>query len=228
MNKVFKIGFLFFFSFVAISIAQPKMEFEGGNTYNWGTVNPKDNPLKAKIKIWNKGIDTLFIKEVKPGCGCTTAPLDKNVIPPNDFATLDISLTILGYTGPVNKDLRIMANIPNSMDYLFLNAFVARDITFVEDGFFNFGELILGNDYTKELKIKNNSKKDIKIHKIENKPDYCNINIKDGDIIPAESEMKIIAKIHPTKQGFFQFSLNIITDVSDKMDLYLTGWGEVK
>lgn len=220
----------FFLLVISINyiVAQPKLEFEGGNTYDWGKVYPKNNPLKATVKVWNKGNDTLFIKEVKASCGCTTAPIDKNVIPPSEFATLDISLTILGYTGPVNKDIRIYANIPNGVDYYFIKTEVVRILTTLNDGFNNYGEILLGNEYKQETRIKNSSDKDIKIQRIENLPDYCKLNIKPGDIFPANGELNVVATIKPDKIGFFQFSFNIITDISDKQDLYITGWGEVK
>ena len=33
--------------------AQPRIEIEGGNSYSWGQVKPKDSPLKTTIKIKN-------------------------------------------------------------------------------------------------------------------------------------------------------------------------------
>ena len=55
-----KIITLFFVIFsTSFLFAQPNLEFEGGNTYNWGKVKSKDSPLKAKIilkKIFVQGI----------------------------------------------------------------------------------------------------------------------------------------------------------------------------
>jgi len=66
------------FAIVSCGYSQQKLEVIGCNNYDWGTTYPKDSPLKVKIKIKNSGNDILKIYEVKPACGCTTAPLDKN------------------------------------------------------------------------------------------------------------------------------------------------------
>ncbi|MFH1051136.1 MAG: DUF1573 domain-containing protein [bacterium] len=208
--------------------AQPKIEFEGGNTYNWGKVKPKDSPLKAKVKLWNKGTDTLIIKEVKPGCGCTTAPLDKSIIPPKKYATLDITLKIDGSSGLVNKDIKIYSNAPNSVEYYYINADVFREITTVDESYFNYGSISQGQDVTKEVRIKNNSNKPIKIRKIEDKPDYCKLNIKEGSVIPPNGILTIKATVNVHAPGYFAYCLKITTSVSKIPDLYISAWGDAK
>src|SRR5437667_12794840 len=65
--------------------AQPvgKIEIVGGDTYNWGNVQPGE--LKATIQVKNTGQGDLKITDVHPGCGCTvTSPIDKNPLKPGE------------------------------------------------------------------------------------------------------------------------------------------------
>jgi len=224
--------YIFFITILALFyiglFAQPKLEFEGGNTFDWGTVKVSDSPIKAKIKIWNMGSDSLIISEVKPGCGCTTAPLDKYIILPNDYATLDVSLNIGGYSGQINKDIRVFSNSQNSLEYLFLKADVFREISTIDDSYFNFGDIVRSTDYSKVIRIKNNTDKDIKISKVEDKPDYCKLNFESGSVISAHSELALKATINMSSLGPFSFIIKVQTEISENPDLYISGWGNVK
>lgn len=64
--------------------------------------------------IRNKGIDTLQIISVKPGCGCTAAPLSKDIIAPGDSAQLKIIFDSKNMTGKMVKDVQIYSNDPNN------------------------------------------------------------------------------------------------------------------
>jgi hypothetical protein len=225
MNKIVKIAFLFFISFLTIQ-AQPNLLFEGGNMYDWGNVKPDDSPLKAKVKILNKGNDTLKILKVQPGCGCTTAPIDKDKIEPGGFATLDITFDVHTASGVINKNIKIQTN--NEMrpiDMYYLRANVVRPASFVGENYFNFGTISVGKDYTKEVKIHNNSGKEIKIDEILKVPDYCKLNIEKGSIIPVDKDYTLKAIINLKNPGIFSFSIKIKTDQSKEPDLFISGWG---
>ncbi|MFC2131226.1 DUF1573 domain-containing protein [Bacteroidota bacterium] len=228
MRYIFEVVVLILFSMITKLYAQPKLEFEGGNTYDWGIVNPGESPLKAEIKIWNRGNDTLLIKNVKPGCGCTTAPLDKNVIPPSEYATLDVSLKISSYTGKINKNIKIETNIKsNPHIYFYLKANVFKPVTFLGKNYFNFGKIEPGKECEKTVKIRNNIDKDIKIVSIKKLPDYCKLNIDKGSVIPAKSEIDFKAIINRNEPGPFSFSIKIQTDQSNEPDLFISGWGQI-
>lgn len=77
MKTFFLACFTMFVFAASLAFAQPKISIQGGDTQDWGKVKPKDSPLKASIKITNEGSEELKISDVRPGCGCTTAPLDK-------------------------------------------------------------------------------------------------------------------------------------------------------
>lgn len=74
-------------------------------------------PLEAIVQhsywIRNTGFDTLKISKVTPGCGCTTAPLSKNAIPPGDSARLSIVFDSKNMFGKMVKEVELLSNDPD-------------------------------------------------------------------------------------------------------------------
>src|SRR5438128_1467584 len=77
---------------------KPQLTIVGGDTVNWGKIGP--GTLTRALTIKNTGGDTLKISNVKPSCGCTTAPLTHNTLPPGDTATINISIDMKNHNGP--------------------------------------------------------------------------------------------------------------------------------
>ena len=98
------------------AFAQPKLVIQGGDTHDWGTVKQPKEPLKAVVVIRNDGTDTLKISDVKPGCGCTTAPLDKKVLLPGEQTNMNVTLNVGSSSGNVHKTVRISSNDPINKD----------------------------------------------------------------------------------------------------------------
>ncbi|MFM8568732.1 MAG: DUF1573 domain-containing protein, partial [Candidatus Kapaibacterium sp.] len=98
----------------ATASGDPKLEIVGGDTYDWGNVKPKDSPLKAKIKLTNTGVGTLYIKEVKAGCGCTATKIDKDTLNQGESGIVDVSLNVATGTGLVTKTITVYSNDPSN------------------------------------------------------------------------------------------------------------------
>ena len=219
----------FVFAWALIScVAQPKIEFDCGDTFDWGTKTPKDSPLKAKVKIYNRGNDTLRIKEVKPGCGCTTAPLDKNNIEPGGFATLSITLQAGGYTGDITKTVFVNSNAAESTKTLYLKANIFRPLVCFPNAYLNFGTMLVNKETTSKIVLNNKSKEKIKITKLDFAPAYMVINIKEGDVIPPNEGITIEAKVKPTIAGPFSCRLSIYTDHPEAETTVISGSGRVE
>lgn len=94
---------------VGVSFAQGgKVEVEGGDTYNWGTLPP--GKLKAELTVRNVGQGTLVIDTVRPSCGCTTSPIDKKVLEPGETATVHVTLDASYRQGHLEKSVTIVSN----------------------------------------------------------------------------------------------------------------------
>jgi uncharacterized membrane protein len=115
----------------AAAYAQPKLEIVGGDTHDWGKVSP--GKLTTVVHVKNAGNADLKISDVRPGCGCTVAPIDKNLLKPGELANINISLDVASKSGPVEKVVTIFSNDSSSpaasSRVLYLKADVHRAVT---------------------------------------------------------------------------------------------------
>jgi hypothetical protein len=208
----------------------PKLEIVGGDTYDWKKVTPKDMPLKAKIQLKNTGNDILKIAEVKPGCGCTTAPLDKNELKPGEIATMDVTLTIGGNSSQmVSKSIRIASNDPDEPNkMLFLKANIYHAIEILSPAFFGFNEMTVGNETTAIARVKNNSTVDLTLSNFEMTPETAKINVNKQVVLKTGETFEFKAIVKPNAVGYYNCSLRMKTDNADTPDLMIYGYGQVK
>lgn len=83
---------------------------------------PRGAKVTHNFLLKNVGNDTLRITNVRKSCGCTTAPLRKDLLPPGDTTLLEVTFNSGSYQGPVSKAVYVESNDP-------IEPFV--DITFV-------------------------------------------------------------------------------------------------
>ncbi len=108
--------------------AQGKLEIVGGDTYDWGTVAP--GKLTTVVEVKNVGTGELKISDVHPSCGCTAAPIDKNVLQPNEIGKISVSLDVSTRSGPVEKTISITSDdAANAVQILRLRANIRRPLT---------------------------------------------------------------------------------------------------
>jgi len=127
--------------------------------YNWGRVIPKaadTGPPKvtAEIDVKNTGTEPLHITEVRPSCGCTSAPLDKDTLAPGESTVLRVSLNLPQQNGPISKYVTIRTNEPNasSTHLLVLKADVQRPIQ-LSAAYFGFNNATVGEPTVAEIMV---------------------------------------------------------------------------
>lgn len=209
------------------AFAQPKLEIIGGNTYNWGSVKRADGPLKAKVKIKNAGTELLDISNVKPGCGCTTAPLDKNKLNPGEEATLDITLKIDKDSGPVTKGITITSNDPaNGKVNLMIKADVYVALT-VFPKMMNFSASAPGQEVSSKIVVTNKSDKPIKVTKVMADPNVVTLDLKVGQVIPAKADVPVTGTLKSSSIGPVNGKVTILTDSQEAPELVVRLRGSV-
>ncbi len=145
---------------VAGGTGAPKLEVVGGDTVNWGDVGPK--MLERAVRITNAGGDTLRISRVKPSCGCTTAPLDKEMLLPGDTATIKLTMDVVTRTGPQTKTLTIFSNdTANSHRMVYLMANVVRDIVSMPEYFPVIDRISPGEEGSATVRLENRGEETI-------------------------------------------------------------------
>ena len=212
---------------LTFAIAQPKLEIVGGDTHNWNKVSPKESPLNAKIQLKNVGTDTLIISNVKPGCGCTTAPLDKSRLLPNEVGTLDVKLNISNRPGPVQKSIAITSNDPKTPNAtLFLKADVHVDIE-VSPQYFTFNDMKVGQESIAKVKIINHSSENVTFSDFTMTPENASYNLSKSFVLKPNEEFEITERAKPDKKGYFSSTLNMKTSHPDFKELIISGYGPV-
>lgn len=228
--------FLSFLLFSIAAIAQPKIEIVGGNTYNWGDVKLSQETLEASIQIKNVGTEELIIQNVKPSCGCTTAPLDKDKLAPGEMATLDVKMKI-SKGGKTRKNIRISSNDPETpQTNLQIAANVIELITVIPTNIFRFKDLEVGKESESSVSIMNKDDKPVKISSLNIKPENLILVFKDskgnkmsGNAVIAPGEkLDVIATVTPQKDGYFRASVDLKTDHPDHQKISINGYGNVK
>lgn len=215
MKSFFAVAVLIVF-FTGLAIAQPKLVIEGGDTVNWGKVKNPDVPLKKVVKLWNKGKkDTLRIYNVKPGCGCTTAPLDKDKIAPNQFATLDITFNVQGNKGDVHKSIAISTNDPDRRHAdLHLVANVSEPLSLFPK-YLTFLNSFVGVNDSAKVVLSNNSDVDIRIEEVSVEPADFKVSVKKGTVVPKQGMITIMGYFKPGTYGRFTGKINLKTNFPD-------------
>lgn len=225
MKRYSAILIAFFVASFAL-FSQPKIEIVGGETLDWGKVKLEDSPLTKKVQIKNAGTETLKILNVKPGCGCTTAPLDKTELGPGEIATMDVTLR-LSDGGQVSKSIRIQSNDSEKENTMvILKADVFTPIT-VAPKYLSFRNMTVGTESKAVTTITNNTEEPIKIKNIKLNPEDILININPETVLKPHEPLAIEVNITPKEPGRLHADILLETDHQGMKQLHLTGWGNI-
>lgn len=114
--------------------AAPTLEIVGGDTIDWGEVGGGE--LERELKLVNAGGGTLEILNIKPSCGCTTAPIDKDKLASGEEATVKVTMDVATRTGPTQKTITITTSDSlNPTRIVYLKANVVQDIATIPSHF---------------------------------------------------------------------------------------------
>lgn len=213
---------------VAALIAQPKIELVGGTTKDWGKVSPSESPLKYNLVIRNTGNQILKISNVRPTCGCTTAPLEKNELKPNETTKVDITFNVAQNTGPVSKQIFIYSNDPINPSIIYtLMAEVVRPLTILPSTHMSFRDLVIGMTGESKLTIKNTSNRNITMSDFKTSPEELTINLSGTKRLRPGEEVELIATIRPRRVGNINTRISITTDHPEFPTVDIHGFGRV-
>jgi hypothetical protein len=213
---------------IQIAHAQPKLEIIGGNTYDWGFVKTKDSPLKAKIKLKNTGNQLLQIWDVKPGCGCTTAPLDKKKLKPGEIGTMAVSLNLGTAGGDIHKSITINSNdatVP--IKVLALKANVIQPIQLLPQQYIAFGDIMKGYECKGSITVKNTSPKDIILSSFSTS-EGMSINMNKNVTLKSQGSITLTAKLTPKNKGYFNGYIRFNTNHPDFPVMDIVCYGNCK
>lgn len=189
-----------------------KIVLDCGSEFNWGDVwLGSETVLTAKIKIYNPGTDTLRILEVKPSCGCTTAPIDKNNIAPGDSAELAVTLHPGSMPAPIDKTIAIRSNSSENSTYVVHLRANLRTTLATESKFLAFNLVQVGKETEAVVSIQNSGSEDVTITDFKTDPPDMNLSIKRGEVIKKGKSLKIRLAFVPKQAKLYQPMLTLKT-----------------
>jgi hypothetical protein len=170
--------------------------------------------------IYNQGNDTLRIIKVKPGCGCTTAPLHNYDIPPGDSTTLDMYFDSKRLTGLVKKKTTILSNDPvTPFKEIAFIAVTGKKHPYVrpQPEVINFGRLSAGKiDKVYSTTLTNVTDAAVKLEIIDLSENYLDAELVRDTLEPGEStELKITLRRIPNDPNLYNFSATLGVKIKD-------------
>ncbi len=227
MRRLFTLSFAFVLFAAVAALAQPKLEFIGGDTYDWGEVTPQNSPLQATVQVKNTGNEVLKIEQVKPTCGCTIADISKKELKPNETAEFGITLNMKTYQGSVTKTIKVISNDPDKKNArYFLKCYVKQPLI-ANPKFVNFRGLEVGQIAVAHTTISNTTDKPIRILDVTlSRPiENFEVNIQKGVTIPPKGKINVEATYTPDNDDRLSTTIKLKTDSKDQPLFRLSVWG---
>ena len=80
-------------------------------TFDFGSRDASET-VDHTFVLKNTGTADLEIRRVQPACGCTTAELEKKIVPPGESSRISAKLSLAGRSGELQKPILIESNDP--------------------------------------------------------------------------------------------------------------------
>lgn len=192
--------------------SQPKFEFVGAKGKDWGKVLQNAGPLHTTIKIKNTGNKQLEIFGVKPGCGCTNAPIDKSLLAPGEIATVAVTLKIDKDSGPITKGIEFTSNDPvNDRIGYDLKANIKVPIELFPK-FINMGNITPNKEISGKIVLSNHTPKDIKITQVKTSNPKLKTSFKAGQVLKSGSHNPVEGIIKSGDEGMIDAKIILMTN----------------
>lgn len=229
ITKFISLTIFFIAAYQFVGLAQPVINFPEGAGYDWGKVKPGQNPLTGKILIRNIGKDTLKISRVQPSCGCTSAPLTKYSLLPNETTELMVTLNISSYEGNIEKYIDVYSNDPTSpQKRLTLMANIERLIKVEPSSFVSFMQMTVGESQTQSIQIKNYSNRDVEVSIKDFSPKDLRLSWQTARTLKKGESYPLEISINAQNPGIIKGKITVTTDDPDFPEVPIFIFGDVK
>ncbi len=180
--------------------------------YNLGDMTAGE-VKKIKVRITNAGGDTLRILQVVPSCGCTTAKMPKPTLVGGESDIVEMIFSSQGFRGKTTKHVTIVTNDPKSPSTVVnFEANVVTQLELVPYGpLAFFGNLPMGEQSTRTVKIRNTSKSAIKFTDISTKVTGVTVKLT-RETLRSNDTLSVPIMIIPFKEGYNDGELVLKTD----------------
>lgn len=185
-------------------------------TYDYGYI-PGGEVVSHTYYLHSRGTDSLKILKVQPGCGCTKAPLKKEVVAVGDSSGIELVFTSSkGVKGTVSKSASVTCNDNDRGNFQLVFKGQSYDnpdsllpLTLSESAIkFTSQEKSLET----KIIVKNASKSAVKLQLVDVPGEFMKVEIPNSEIKPGkEKEIKVKLLASATEDAFrksFTFAVN--------------------
>lgn len=184
--------------------------------------------------ITNNGDDVLKLLDVKAGCGCTVAKLDKTELKPGESTRIKVDFNSTGRVGKQTKDVVITSNDnSNSKLTLTVTAFIEEKAEYTKQSteipriyFYksqhDFGELKSGVKVDFTFTFRNSGKKNLEIKDVKTSCG-CTAALVSNKILKPGEEGTIKVELDTTnREGKLRREVTIISNDPEEPNKILT------
>lgn len=159
------------------------------NEFNFGYA-PQNAKIVHNYWLKNAGPDSLQLVDVRPGCGCTKAPLKKKVLAAGDSTDVELVFSTGMYSSRTRKSASIIADAPHSIPNLSFSAFPTKNVDSLTP--FVVVPPLLNLDSLKdqslsgtiEVRVRNTSAEPISLKLVSAPSEYFTIDVPTASIAP--------------------------------------------
>ncbi|HBB25564.1 MAG TPA: hypothetical protein DCZ59_04800 [Bacteroidetes bacterium] len=212
-------------SSVVIS-AQPRLQMQ--SLVDWGVVTPrgsltKQQTVQYRVPIKNIGNKTLVITSVRPQCGCTTAPLERDTLKPDEETAMNITLTLPAGSGVIDKYVTVYSNDSAGTHVLKLRAQVQRPLQ-LSSSFLGFNQGRVGEPTRSKISLTSFVDEPVTLTLL---PVTSGLRVVGPASIVAQKDVPVPIEVEftPEKTGVFNVQMKITTTLADYDTIELTGYG---
>jgi hypothetical protein len=214
--------------FTVTAVAQPKIEVVGGETFDWGKVAPGE--LTTTIEIRNSGDSVLKIDRVQPGCGCTAAPIDKNVLNPGEVGKISVKLDAKNRSGALHKIITVFSDDASTpAKVINLKAEIKPVLEFRPTEWFLVNDAKVGTETASSVRIVNTGDAPFTVYPPEFATGNFKVrfNLKEKQELQPGQEVEITAYVTPQGAGAMNGSIKLKTSTKEFPLKELTVYGNV-
>ncbi len=217
---------IFCFALPIVASAQPRLHVQ--SLVDWGAVTPrgsltKQQSVKYRVPLKNIGNKTLVISSVRPQCGCTTAPLERDTLQPGEETGMNITLTLPAGSGVIDKYVTIYANDSAGAHVVKLRAEVQRPLQ-LSSSFLGFNQGRVGEPTRSKITLTSFLDEPVTLTL---QPRTAGLTVIGPVSVVAHKDVPVPIEVEytPTRTGVFNVEMKIATTLADYDTIELTGYG---
>jgi hypothetical protein len=206
--------------------AQPRLQVQ--SLVDWGVVVPrgsltKQESVKYRVPIKNTGNKTLVISSVRPQCGCTTAPLERDTLRAGEETGMNITLTLPAGSGVIDKYVTVFSNDSAGSHVVKLRAEVQRPLQ-LSSSFLGFNQGHVGEPTRSKISLTSFVDEPVTLTL---QPLTSGLTVIGPTSVVAQKNEPVPIEVEftPVKTGVFTVQMKITTTLLDYDTIELTGYG---